>query len=917
MPIEFYLVGTAHAMDVMRRIAFILSAAVSLGFVSRSGAQTSEQLEQAAGDLGANEFAKRQAATDLLWQAGPKAKEVLERLVRSPDPEIRARASAILNQLRLGIRPETPAEVTALIDQFRFAATPIQRRQALIELQTKGHWQAILTLIRGERDPETRTNLATALLSDAGRVVRPLVERGMLDEAEEVLDLIAMSEAGYPQWTAFLILTDRLDRALSIARQRAETTPSMEAWQKLAYLARARGDLDEARAAAERSGDLLLQTNLHAEAGLWSEAARTTAEILKTTNRKADVLAFAATFSRLAGNQDEHERHMEALLKTAGVSELTENPPPATPGAFGRINTGGRTQSAWTAVEALLVNERLEEALTLLKKINPRFAHAMLWRQQRHREAMEYVKIPREGPLDRAWFDSLPAPAGDANSQQENRFLLGLQVARQLRELGRSEQMVQAIETLRGMAPEANDRGRRLSLIATLEWQLGRYEDMARDAERAIAAGALPVALFNAIDKQYGSDASVWYDEFLANHWPNDRQKAFLTAIWMASANTPKGMLPEDWRDMVAAAAKRVESLRPTEKGLRMAKLSRTCQNHGDLELAMKYAREAETLDPRLPMVAGDLMFEQQDWQGAAEAYRRTGEAVGGNAQMAFFLGYCLTKSGEEAAGKKEMLLAKVHALAPEAKLGMATGLHTRKLKSEAEEQVQLLRKTALPDSPVAASAAQFWATLVQKEQPREAAHAWQQQLLHVLNASGSFPEMDHYLRFVHQIHKARGVAAAKAGRREEAAAEFAVCERVLPGDVNLAVDVAPLLDQQGMQDLAAMLVERGVASLKTTLEDFPKSATNWNNAAWVLARGQRQLDQALQMAEKAVELSPNESSYQDTLAEVHFQRGDREAAVAAATRAAELLPFSPLFAKRLAHFQKDELKSLDAGEGD
>ena len=63
--------------------------------------------------------------------------------------------------------------------------------------------------------------------------------------------------------------------------------------------------------------------------------------------------------------------------------------------------------------------------------------------------------------------------------------------------------------------------------------------------------------------------------------------------------------------------------------------------------------------------------------------------------------------------------------------------------------------------------------------------------------------------------------------------------------------------------------------------------------------------------------MAPEEAAYHDTLAEVRFQRGEREAAVAAATRAAELAPANKLFAARLKHFQNDDLKTLDGAEGD
>jgi tetratricopeptide (TPR) repeat protein len=90
-----------------------------------------------------------------------------------------------------------------------------------------------------------------------------------------------------------------------------------------------------------------------------------------------------------------------------------------------------------------------------------------------------------------------------------------------------------------------------------------------------------------------------------------------------------------------------------------------------------------------------------------------------------------------------------------------------------------------------------------------------------------------------------------------------------------------------------------------------------WNNAAWLCTRTQRKLDEALALAEKAVVLAPDEAAYQDTLAEVHFQRGDRQAAVAAAKKCVAMVPGNLMFATRLKHFENDELKTLDNMEDD
>ena len=112
---------------------------------------------------------------------------------------------------------------------------------------------------------------------------------------------------------------------------------------------------------------------------------------------------------------------------------------------------------------------------------------------------------------------------------------------------------------------------------------------------------------------------------------------------------------------------------------------------------------------------------------------------------------------------------------------------------------------------------------------------------------------------------------------------------------------------------IAGLRAAIGLAGHGRVLDEFPESPSFLNNAAWICARAQRQLDEGLALAQRALKVAPDEASYHDTLAEIHFQRGDRDAAVAASRRAAELSPDNKLFTTRLAHFQNDAVKTLDA----
>src|SRR5438128_1515695 len=99
----------------MLAIALSLAcAATSIG-QQPAAAPANEQIARAVEELGAPRFEEREAATDLLWKAGPAAEAALAQAAKSNDPEVRTRATALLNKLWLGIRPDTPPEMLALI----------------------------------------------------------------------------------------------------------------------------------------------------------------------------------------------------------------------------------------------------------------------------------------------------------------------------------------------------------------------------------------------------------------------------------------------------------------------------------------------------------------------------------------------------------------------------------------------------------------------------------------------------------------------------------------------------------------------------------------------------------------------------------------------------------------------------------
>src|SRR5208282_2664260 len=95
-----------------------------------------------------------------------------------------------------------------------------------------------------------------------------------------------------------------------------------------------------------------------------------------------------------------------------------------------------------------------------------------------------------------------------------------------------------------------------------------------------------------------------------------------------------------------------------------------------------------------------------------------------------------------------------------------------------------------------------------------------------------------------------------------------------------------------------------------TVCKEFPQSAWAHNNAAWLAVRCQRDLDAALKHARKGVELDPDNASYLGTLAEVHFQQGDKDKAVELMNKCIEMRPKHDYFRKQLKRMQAGDRKA-------
>lgn len=96
--------------------------------------------------------------------------------------------------------------------------------------------------------------------------------------------------------------------------------------------------------------------------------------------------------------------------------------------------------------------------------------------------------------------------------------------------------------------------------------------------------------------------------------------------------------------------------------------------------------------------------------------------------------------------------------------------------------------------------------------------------------------------------------------------------------------------------------------ALAEVIENHPDYADSYNNLAWFYAAQGRKLDRGIELAKKAIELSPDSAEYLDTLAELFHRNGRRQEAIREIEKAIALNPpHLKYYRKQLQRFQKED----------
>lgn len=301
-------------------------------------------------------------------------------------------------------------------------------------------------------------------------------------------------------------------------------------------------------------------------------------------------------------------------------------------------------------------------------------------------------------------------------------------------------------------------------------------------------------------------------------------------------------------------------------------------------------------------MALGDRSFEAGKYDDAAAAYGRAASAMPAEPVPSFLRAVALERGGhvQEAAGARADAEGRAQADVA-SRQRLACAMDRAGDAAGARFQREAVVAEGVPGSPAVVAAAR---ALGQRERcagSRAAVAAFERARAQAVLAPGL------------SVAKVVDLARLSQGARLDAAVEqgsadvpLALAEHALApflDDIDATADLLHALDAQGRGSEADALFHRVFDRMTAAAADLP-SAHLLNGVAWMSARSARELAAGEAAARRAVELAPRSAAYADTLAEVLFQEGSRDAAVIEGTRALSLARDPRYHEAQLARFR-------------
>jgi tetratricopeptide (TPR) repeat protein len=887
---------------------------------------TSEQIRQAIDDLANPRFAVREKASKLLWEAGRAAEADLRVAATAKDEETANRAKAIVEKFDWGLYPDTPPDVAQMVERFRSGDAEL-RGQTVGELMRlkPARFDVLRKVIAHEQNEESRKQMYARMATQAREAVPELLVNGLFDEAGELLEVCLWpnNPQSLGDYATFHYLRNRVPAAIARMeelRKRGSPTDVQRATETLVYLHRVRQDWTAARAAADATKDPELQNALAWEANDWKRLAEGNPFV---ANGEDEDRGAKAAYHRLAGNKAKYDEIIAELRKSL-------------------MGIEGNDDKAYDLALALLLNGQGADAIEVLKgryKGRTDLVFDLLCAQLRFKEAFAYYDAAMKE------LDADPEAVAERGKLAQRRGKI-------LAALGDRDGATQVFRAALDQALGANRDTSSIDLV-----QMVARTGM-RELAAELAARCLESLHKNGLDDEASMVlgkvfedrallAAIWWRAIYADK-PDaeptakmarllefldgkaDRKKADRLAELIATLKGPKGGPDKTGVDLTSRPG-----LSPGHADFGTAEAYRAI---GAFDKAEEFFKKAANTSPRdvedrgllddLPIdedtaivpvhyrfILGyaDFLASRKRPKEAAAMYRKAWEIAPGQALPLFLCGNSLKLTGDEKEGTRLMELAHWVPLGNEfQRAKFSEDLGKRAFDVDSRKEMELVLTTGWFRGPAVGNVQLRMARIKARQGDyATAARLYEKDVISLFrNPLIFFVDGRAYLTVPELARAYRARALIAAGKFDEALAEARAGLAVMPGNIEVGLGLIPDLDKAGKKKEADEIYGKIRSTFEAAIKDYGSSPDLRNSLAWTMVNCNRDLDDALAHAKKAVEVAPKTAGYIDTLAEIYFRKKDRAKALEFMKQCAALEPTNPYFRKQLERFEKKPFDS-------
>ncbi len=848
--------------------AWMAVAGLSAAPLAAPPGGTATDAAEAVSRLSDDSFVVRQAATQELWKLGEHALPELERAAEGPDPEAALRARELLRKIELGILPDSSPKIVDLVMRYDRGGVD-ERRKVIGELRTLRAWRQILKLYALEKDDAVLLTLESQV-------------RGVAIEAAR--DCLGGE-------------TPDLAGAFSYLRM---ARPDAAEFMAMATLHRTTGTLDQE---LEKSKSLEGK-----DAHLWRHALHAAAGQLKEAAAEADQAGLELSGARLRlldGDPLPWIKSAPAMPQTISAMALPiyrefaarrwEGKPikPEMTRQFRRLASAGDEDEQPKSLRLLFLTGDHEEAEKLMTSLDRSAAFYYLESAERIEEALKVFGLDPEKPDYTGWamkrFRVLIDDPDDELNELSELAVLGYFLER------------------RGLKKELED-----AFLAPLaELAKTDQEIFIRTASRLFSGpyGTTSLAtvwpVIRAAAAYAGEDEVRWM-QMVENLFDGYRRPDRLWT-WIAAVEPELddfGRLellcrlygrisdPADQRakffDHAWTSIEKAEGPERLEQLGMFIELSdmRGMKDSGNFLRGVEALAKVDP-DSAAEHFAGYHFAGVSRWSEAAAEWMRLTKRSPGYPSFRAYAASCYRRAGDEAAAAEQERIAELMSMGQvdsQVECGAAYAL-----AGDFERAHRWWRRAAIECT---GNSLAFLKAIYYLNQQAFAAGDWDTAavLAEALALQEAMSGNDDYgvpvvfgasasLRIRIDADMARAFssldedrAAATADIRRSASMPFA--------DLSLADYFFVPMRTEGLVKEHDEVFAPLWQNLIKRIARFPDSDNTRNSAAWLASRANRHLDEAEKYLEKAIENNPRQAAYLDTMAEVHFARGNRERAV-------------------------------------